>query len=281
MKAEAPDSATENAMAENVATDVGNAMTSDNTMANAANASGSTENGLGNLHGNMTMRSLTRINCPLLKRLATQEECDSVTAQAANLEAGVGAFKGPSAMTVNVPSDVEFAVGAKAEAEEAAASVGGTVKTTLQVPTKIGRYMTATLSGPGFKIAPQGTPERDLGADTNQLWIWQVTPERAGQLSLVLTVSVEAADDAGKRTPIKIANKTVTIDVGVTKADKRRDQISGATKTIEAVTPALDATTKLFYAIAALIGSIAAIYLAIRYFGRKKPDDAADKSGKP
>jgi hypothetical protein len=245
-----------------------------------ANAVDQTSNALGNAMdaaGNPPSNGTSNVTvlmgpafCPILKKVAPPEDCAAITAQADNLEAGVGAFNAPETMVMGEPVVAKFAVGAADVADETRSRVGGTIAKTIEIKTKLGRYMTARLSGAGFKIVADGAPERDLGASGVELWTWQVTPERKGKLELLLTVSVEAADAGGQRTRIKLATKSVPVEVGVTAADKRREAIDKAKGIADDTEPLLKSWTAWIGTLALLIGAISAVVVAIRMFGKKK-----------
>jgi hypothetical protein len=262
---------------DNMATDTVAPDNTSNAMENAANASG---NAMENGTSNMTVRSGPAF-CPILKRTASAADCAAITEQASNMEAGIGAFEAPAAMVLNQPAAVKFAVGAADAAEETAARVGGSIANTVQVKTKLGRFMTARLSGGGFKIVADGTPERDLGASGEELWLWQVTPERKGKLELLLTVSVEAADAAGQRTRIKLATKSVPVEVSVTPADAIREKAEQSARDADLAAKVSKSWAGFFTNLALAITALGALIGAIWYFKIRKPADPAAPPAPP
>ena len=159
-------------------------------------------------------------------------------------------------MVVGQPQDMSFAVGKQADAADTASSVGGTIATTVQIRTPIGQFMTAKLTGGGFDIVSEGTPERDLGLSRSEIWTWHVTPREQGPHKLLLTVKVDAVDDDGKRTLINLSSRTVAVNVGVTAADKRRRQIDDVKNVI-------DETGSIWPSLQKWLGGLAAVLLAL------------------
>lgn len=264
-----------------------------NAMANAANSTGELTNAManaadadasdtGNAMSNVSVRSGPTY-CPILKRRASAADCEAITEQAESLEAGLGAFNAPATMVAGAPSTVKFAIGAAGDIVDTARTAGGTIVKTITVPTKLGRFMTARLSGAGFKIvAADGLgPERDLGASDEELWTWQVTPERKGKLELLLTVSVEAADAAGQRTRIRLATRTVPVEVSVTRADQARAAAEQAAKDAELAAKVSKSWAGFFTNLALAITALGALIGAIWYFRIKKPDAPKPPEDKP
>ncbi len=266
--------------AERPAGDAMNATEQNSTDANAMNQASNASDNITNAASNAADNGMSNVTfrsgnayCPVLKRTASAEDCAAITTQADNLEAGMGAFEAPAAMVVGQPSTAKFAVGAEGAIAETTARVGGVIAKTVQVQTKIGRYMTARLSGGGFKIVADGTPERDLGASGEELWTWQVTPERKGTLELLLTVSVEAADARGQRTRIKLATKSVPVEVTVTKADQARADAEQSAKDAELAAKVSKSWASFFTNLALAVTALAGLIGAVWYFKVKKPGE--------
>ena len=244
-----------------------------NAMDNATAPDNASGNAMGNTH---VIRRLILVDCPILHRRTSKDQCDSVTEQAASLEQGVGAFAAPTTMVVGQTEDMSFAVGKKADAEETAQAVGGNTTTTLQVQTKIGRFMTATLTGGGFDIAGEGTPERDLGASSSEIWTWHVTPRQQGPRTLLLTVKVDAVDEDGQRTRITLSSKTVAVNVGVTAADKRRRQIDDVKNVIDETGSLWPSIEKWLAGLAGVLLVLGLVIWRFKLLG-KKPEEPAPK----
>ena len=245
----------------------------DNAIDNATAPANAMENAAGNAH---VIRHLILIDCPILHRRTTEAQCASVTEQAAALEQGVGAFAAPPNMVVGQTEDVNFAVGKQEDAEETAQSVGGNTTTTVQVQTRIGRFMTATLTGGGFDIAGEGTPERDLGATASEIWTWHVTPRQQGPRTLLLTVKVDAVDDDGKRTRITLSSKTVAVNVGVTAADRRRQKIDDVKGLIDDTGSLWPSIEKWLAGLAGVLLVLGLVIWRFKLLG-KKPEEPAPK----
>jgi hypothetical protein len=263
-----------NAMAENMAENVIEMNAMDNAALNA------TDNGAANLTANATTTN-DQVDCAAIRDLASPSDCAAFTAQAKNIEQGLGAFNAPAAMTVRQPTEVRFAVGTIAAASETIESAGGAIYKTIRVPTKIGRYMTATLGGPGFKIENQGPAQRDLGASRSEVWIWDVTPQRKGKLNLQLEVSVEAANAQGQRTRITLSRKIVPVEVAVSKADSIREQAEQSARDADLAAKVSKAWASFFTNLALAITAIGALIGAIWYFKIRKPGDPAPPQTPP
>lgn len=215
------------------------------------------------------------IFCRPLRLRMTAAACRDFEEQAASLESGIGAFNPPTEMVRGRPEDVIFAVGAVADRQEVVETAGGNAATAVLVSTKIGRFMTATLTGGGFTIAADGPAERDLGAAGSQTWTWRVTPRTDGAQPLQLAVSVEAVGPDGKRTAIRLSNKTVTVRVAVAAADRRTERVAGLDRAIKEATPLFGSLRAWLLGLVGVIAAASAVWVAIRTFGRDGKEDSA------
>ncbi len=208
-------------------------------------------------------------------------ECAWIASQKAQLDSGVAAFAPPSEMVVGQAQDITLAVGSNKQDADGPTvenkiddALGHTPTPRRTVAVKVGRYMKATLTGGAFKIESIGDDSKDLGASGFAVWQWRVTPMEKGDQTLMLKVEADAKGADGKPTQLELASKSVAIKVDVTKAQRREEQVGEAKTFIQQITDLLGGTKGLLIALAGLIGAAAAVYWAIRNFG-KKPDAGA------
>jgi hypothetical protein len=83
---------------------------------------------------------------------------------------------------------------------------------------EVGTRMRATLQGDGFAIRPLGAEEKSMRAAGYEAWTWQVTAERAGSLSLYLTVY---AMYEGAELHEKVLEREIAVEVDRVEAFKR------------------------------------------------------------
>lgn len=86
---------------------------------------------------------------------------------------------------------------------------------TVEYAPLVGRFMSAELSGPAFKIAAKSPREQEVLADSVTVWDWEVTPTRPGTHPLTITTSVDFVDARGQRLPLRRTVETKTLEVKV------------------------------------------------------------------
>jgi hypothetical protein len=117
-----------------------------------------------------------------------------------------------------------------------------------------GRFMSADLSGAGFKIEAVTPKSQEIPERGQAAWEWKVTPLDAGKHWLTLTTTAEA-DVGGKRyTLATLPPTTKTVEVDVTWSDRIGDLF--------------DETPVWLKRIAAVLGALAALLTA--WWGLRK-----------
>jgi len=258
--------------AENAAGAGGNV--SENTMAgmdNAAdNATGDNASG-----GHPTVLPISaNIWCPVIRARTSQARCDDLTEQQANLEKGIAAFNPPREMTMGQATRVYLPIGRVAHEAAVVRAAGGPAGSAATVAVRIGRFMTATLSGSAFDIAPIGDPQRDLGGSSSETWEWDVTPTAGGTQSLRVELETFAQDENGQRTRLALfRSPPISVDVTVTGEQKRKAALEQAGREIGNTTPLMESLTKWLGLLAALLLAAGIVWWRVRNFGRKPKDD--------
>ncbi|WHO39920.1 hypothetical protein PMI04_004825 [Sphingobium sp. AP49] len=260
---------------ENTSASVDN-MTVEGAAENSANAVDNAATGLENAANGAS----EEIWCAAARATMSAAECQSLTQQRDSLEQGVAAFNPPRTMMRDEPTRVVLAIGSEAESAETVRAAGGPPSGAQVAPVRIGRYMSATLSGSAFTITPIGEAKRDLGMSGSEQWEWDVTPTREGDQTLQVRVESFAQDAQGHATRLKLYQSSpIAVSVTVTDRQKR----SAAIGTMKGD---LDDTTGLFKSLRgwllALAGVIVAASLVVwrmRGFGKKPDDDKNDPTG--
>lgn len=242
----------------------------DNALENAANAMNAAENTVS--PGNEADPEAL-IRCAPFRARLTQARCDDLVQQQKELEAGVAAFNPPREMVIDSPVRLRLTIGAEVAKQEVVRTAGGAPGQAATVGIRIGRYMTATLTGSAFRIATVGNLQRDLGASNAETWEWDVTPTSRG--AQTLQVHIETfAESAGQRTRISLfRSEPVAIDVKVTGERARKDVIDQANRELATSKPLLDNLAVWLGSLAALILAAGVVWWRLRNFGRKPEDD--------
>lgn len=246
------------------------------------NAAGSADNAA-NAASNA---SNAEIWCGAARAYLSATDCRALEIQRDSLEQGVAAFNPPRSMMRGEATRVVLAIGPKAEESEVAAAAGGDASAVRVAPVRIGRYMTASLSGSAFTIAPVGNPQRDLGLSASEQWEWDVTPTREGAQTLQVRIETFAQDGRGNRTRIRLdQSPPVSVDVQVTDRERRSQTIGTIKGDVEDTTGLLKSLGAWLLALAGVIGALALVIWRIRGLG-KKPEEGDggsedDKSAPP
>lgn len=210
--------------------------------------------------------------CAPVHRRLPDAVCQNIKDQQAALEAGVAAFRPSERMERGTTTRVRLAIGAADGRAETARAAGG-VEADL-VPVKIGRFMSATLSGANFQITPDRDPHRDLGASSSETWEWNVVPEREGQQILQAQVETFAVGDDGSRTRLSIyRSEPIAVAVFVSARDERLDDVKRWEEETGVWRGLVEALTGWAGALAALILALSLIAWRIRRFGRESEID--------
>lgn len=215
--------------------------------------------------------------CPAVDYATSAAQCRRFTEEKATLEAGLGVFNTPSEMVVGESRDLVLGVGKKADAAEVHESVGGNAAQHVEVRTPVGHFMTATLSGGGFDITPEGPQPKTLAADRSEVWQWRITAKEAGPQKLLLTISVDATAPDGSRSRYDLARKPIDINVKVTDAQRRDARAKALEDKLRRGTGVMGALEKWLIALAAVVVALGGVWIAVRTFGKGKDKGDATK----
>jgi len=202
-----------------------------------------------NVAGGSVVNNSASTYCDAIQADAPPADCSRYAREKTNLKDGIAAFNPPRAMTVGKSEDLILSVGPKEKAAEVHEAVGGPVASHTEAAVKVGHYMTATLSGGGFKIDPEGPQQRELALNRMQTWQWKVTPTDPGARKLQLIVSSDASDAQGKVTKFELDNQTFDVNV----------QVSGKQKVLDTLDSGKSIFDSLKGSLTALAGVLAAI----------------------
>jgi hypothetical protein len=214
--------------------------------------------------------------CDAIDTEASPKDCARFTRERANLAEGLAVFNPPSQMTVGDSLDVTLSVGKRVDAAEVRASVAGDRKGHVEIRTRVGHFMTATLSGGGFEIKPEGPQRATLGADRREIWLWHVTAKQAGAQQLLLTVSTDATASDGTRSRYSLATRPFAVAVKVSAAENRQEKAKAIKGDIDNGTMVLGGLQNLLIAIGLAVTALGGIWWAIRNFGKKPPETGKD-----
>jgi hypothetical protein len=216
--------------------------------------------------------------CPAVDYATSAAQCRRFTQEKATLEAGLGVFNPPKAMVVGETRDLVLGVGKTAAAQDVHDSVGGNETQHVEIRTPVGHFMTATLTGGGFDITPQGPQQKTLAADRSEVWQWRITAKDAGPQKLLLTISVDATGPDGTRSRYDLATKPIDIDVAVTDAQRRDASAKALEDKLRRGTGVMGALEKWLLALGAVVVALGGVWIAVRTFGKgKDKGDAAKK----
>lgn len=219
--------------------------------------------------------------CAVARATMTVAQCQSLAIQRDSLEEGVVAFNPPREMIRGVATRVVLAIGAKTDETEVVGAAGGQPTAPRVSPVRIGRYMSAALSGSAFTIMPVGDPERDLGLSTSEQWEWDVTPTAQGRQSLQVRIETLAQDRHGNRTRIKLyQSPAVTVSVKVADREIVVEDLAKKKETVEGWTGLLKSISAWLIALAGVIAAAGLVVWRVRRLGQK-PEDAQDEDKPP
>lgn len=208
------------------------------------------------------------VECVATGTSVPQETCDAYK----QLQPAAGAFNAPDQLTRGQTVRVRFALSrepdknaAREEANDAVAALPGDK---VEIDTRAGRHMRATLTGTqGLDVKPLSEERQDLGLAGVASWDWDVTANdhatAASPEVLTLTTFVElpAADGSVQRLWQKIENRQIHVTVtGSQRFAAAMDDSEGWIKR----------GNNWIIALTALVASLSALWIAIRKFGRKE-----------
>ena len=198
------------------------------------------------------------------------------------METGSGALKTPQQMTVDSPEVVTLALSRAPNSSAPSEAVAGASGVERSLAPAVGRWMEATIiAGPGLKatISPQ-TPElQDLFASEDAYWQWTVAASEPGARQLTLRTRVMMKGEDGEFHPRgRSFTRQYQINVNVSRKEGVLRDIEQAGKDAGRIAETGGGWEKLFYALAALVVAIGAVWAAIRGFGKAKTKDKTDET---
>ena len=246
---------------------------------NVAQADGNLTNG-NQTDGNASSGDDTPY-CDVVRQYLPAATCARYREQLARLEGGVRAFRAPDRMEVGQSREVRLAIGRPEDRAEVAQAAGGSTDdpSTRIGTTRIGRIMRATLHGTSFDITPVGNPERILGATSEEVWMWRVTPRDRGQqvLTAELEVLAESGGSGRERLAIYRNNATITVDVSAAQRDTERHQ--KRMTALQRLKELLTSTEGVLGALAAVLAVIGVIVWRVRRIGKNPAERDGDADG--
>jgi len=179
---------------------------------------------------------------------------------------GRGAFVDPGDMNVGLWYPLQFVVG---PTQEAMADEAGGQELAPSQGVYIGPMMRVTLlENRNFDVEPKTPAIVRPGADNSASWLWNVSPKRDGTQSLQAQVEVLQLVD-GKYVPVESKTRQVSVKVRVGTWQGFMNALKNAASLGDVLTTLFNSWEKTLGALAALIGAIFGIPLAIRK-GRKE-----------
>lgn len=214
--------------------------------------------------------------CPAVGQAASAAQCRRFTQERATMEAGIGVFNPPREMEVGAVHHLVLAVGRRGDAAEVHEAVGGEAKQRVELRTAVGHLMTATLSGGGFKITPEGPQQKTLSADRREGWEWDVEAVRAGTQKLLLVISVDSSTVDGRATRYELARRAIDIQVKVTEKQRKEEETQALEAKLKRGERVMSALEKWLIGLAALVVAAGGVWIALRSFGKRKEDQGGD-----
>jgi hypothetical protein len=199
--------------------------------------------------------------CDIVEAYVPADQCHQYADRIGHLQDGLGAFNPPKRMTQDETRLVELNVSRSPATDNPASQIGGPDDQKIPVPMKVGRYMSAKLSGEGFKIEPQGPEDQDLFLATDARWSWRVTALPAATHRLVLTTYVQTPETAGgPLKPMWTRSKTVEVEVSVSPGEWWKQLMSSVGDWAKTTQGTIISLTALVAAIAGLIAAVRALF---------------------
>ncbi|MCG2839909.1 hypothetical protein L6Q21_02790 [Sandaracinobacter sp. RS1-74] len=211
--------------------------------------------------------------CPAVEEQLPPEECAALT----QVQTGSGALKTPAQMLIGQPEVVTLALSREAGSSAPSDAVAGAPGVERPLAPAVGRWMEATLiPGPGLKasISPETPALQDLFASEDAYWQWTVEATEPGQRQLTLRTRVMVKGADGEFRPRgRGFTRQYPIDVAVSRREGVIRDLEKAGKDAGRVAETGGGWEKLFYALAALVIALGAVWAAIRGFGKTKSAD--------
>ncbi|HEU0311520.1 MAG TPA: hypothetical protein VFR36_09915 [Sphingomicrobium sp.] len=179
---------------------------------------------------------------------------------------GRGGFVEPGDMNVGLWYPLQFVVG---PTEEALSDEAGGQALVPSQAVYVGPMMRVTLlANRNFDIEAQTSALVRPGADNSASWLWNVSPKRDGTHSLQAQVEVLQLVD-GKYVPVESKTRNVSVRVRVGTWQGFMNALQNAASLGDVLTTLFNSWGRTLAALAALIGAIFGVPLAIRE-GRKR-----------
>lgn len=194
-----------------------------------------------------------------------------MTTLIANAPLGIAALGAPRAMAVGEYYPVRLVVGRK-ERQRQIEQAGGQPGEVTTGDIALGPWICAELSAVDFDVRGEGRQCKRRGAAAQVSFAWEVSPEKARQLSLSATVQSLAEKDGQPLDQID----SETISVAVT-----ADGISSFDATIKRLTGSAGGLRTFLLAVLGVVGVLSVIVWRVRNLGKKPEKDALKDLIKP
>lgn len=180
---------------------------------------------------------------------------------------GRGAFSKLPDLVVGQSYPLMFVVG---PTEEAIADEAGSADLAPSETVYVAPLMRVTLlANPNFDSHAETKAVLPTGADRSATWQWNIVPKRDGKHRLSALVEVLRANPDGSYTTVESKNRHVSVEVEVGTWQGFMTALQNAASLGDVTTTLFNSWGKTFAALAALIGAIFGVPIAIRE-GRKK-----------
>ena len=208
--------------------------------------------------------------CDIVEDYVPADQCHQYADRIGHLQDGLGAFNPPTRMKQGETRLVELNVSRSPDKDNPANQIGGPADQKIPVPMKVGRYMSAKLTGEGFKIEPQEPDDQDLFLARDAHWSWRVTALPAAMHRLILTTYVQTPETAGgPLKPMWTRSKTVEVSVSV-------PPMARWTQWTKSVGDWAKTTQGMIVSLTALVAAIAGLIAALRALFKPKPAKGED-----
>ncbi|MFQ3666156.1 MAG: hypothetical protein SNJ79_09045, partial [Sphingomonadaceae bacterium] len=210
--------------------------------------------------------------CAVVEERLPPEECAFLSSVAR----GTGAFRAPDRMRKDEVTSVTLAISRTAGSDAPSRALAGAPGTERRFAPAVGRFLKAELlASAGLAVTPDPkTPElQDLYASDEAFWRWTVMAKERGRHDLTIRTRVMTRLPDGSFAPRgEPFTDSRTVEVVVEGAAAVRARAEEASGLLEAVQAPTESLTRLLVAVAAAIAALGGVWLAIRNFGRKRPD---------
>jgi hypothetical protein len=194
----------------------------------------------------------------------SRHACDLVKQQIAALRPGKAQLTAPEKLLRGETRVAKFSIDGSANeppiSETRTTSDANHNRQRTEFPVKVSRIMTATLSGDGLDVTPEGEQERDLGVSRRASWEWKVTGKDAGNRFLRVTVKAKATGEDKKPLQLDLYEEEKDIKVRVTALMWVQDRLTD----FVGLFSSLDGALKGLAAVLVTLGAVFAAWRALR-----------------